>query len=65
MFNPIEKLKNFIQQSRRVFLVSSKPDREEFKLSAKITALGFALIGAIGFIIFIIFALLGPAVGGI
>jgi protein transport protein SEC61 subunit gamma-like protein len=46
-------------QIRRVLLVANKPDKEEFKLSIKITGLGFIIIGIIGFIIFIVSQLLG------
>jgi protein transport protein SEC61 subunit gamma-like protein len=57
--NPILKLKNFIKQCRRVLMVSSKPDKEEFNASAKITAIGTVIIGIIGFIIFMIAMLIG------
>jgi protein transport protein SEC61 subunit gamma-like protein len=65
MFNPIQKLRNWIAQARRVLLVAAKPDPEEFKISVKITALGIVLIGLLGFIIFIVFNLISSAVGGI
>ena len=57
--NFIPRLRNFISQCRRVLLVSSKPDKDEFKLSAKITAIGMAIIGVLGFVIFIIAMLVG------
>ncbi len=38
---------------RRTIDVSRKPDKEEFMSAAKITALGLALLGVIGFLIFI------------
>lgn len=65
MFNPIAKLKEFSLRARRVVLVATKPDPDEFKVSLKITGLGMLIIGGIGFVIFMIFALLGPLVGGI
>lgn len=40
-------------------LVANKPDKEEYKQSAKITGLGAAIIGVIGFIIFIVIQLIG------
>jgi len=52
-------LRLFIQQCRRVLLVSTKPNKEEFKLSSKITGIGFIVIGLIGFVIFLIFQFLG------
>ena len=65
MLNVVERIRKLIRESRRVLLVSSKPDPEEFKLSTKITGLGFLVIGIIGFAVFLLFAYLGPAVGGI
>ena len=40
-------------------LVSSKPDKEEFKQSVKITGLGIIIIGIVGFAVFLIAMLLG------
>ncbi len=51
-------IKELAERIRRVLLISSKPDKEEFRQSAKITGIGIALIGLIGFIIFLI-AMLG------
>jgi protein transport protein SEC61 subunit gamma-like protein len=52
-------LKELIERIRRVLLVSSKPDKNEFKQSVKITGLGIALIGLIGFLIFLMVMLIG------
>ena len=57
--NPVPKIKNFITQSKRVLMVSSKPDAQEIKLASKITAIGMVLIGAIGFVLYILFQLIG------
>jgi protein transport protein SEC61 subunit gamma-like protein len=65
MFSPIPRIREFITKARRVVLVSSKPDPDEFRISAKITGLGMVLIGAIGFAVFMFFALAGPLVGGL
>jgi protein transport protein SEC61 subunit gamma-like protein len=53
-----ESMANFIKQCQRVLKVSRKPDREEYVNVAKVTAVGIALIGVIGFIISIIGQLL-------
>lgn len=53
------RLGSFISQIRRVLLVSNKPDKNEFKLSLKITGIGIVIIGVIGFIIFMIAQVLG------
>lgn len=55
----IDKIKNFMSQIRRVLLISSKPDKEEFKQSAKITGIGMLIIGIVGFLVFMIFQLIG------
>ena len=65
MLNPVERLKRLIRESRRVLLVSSKPDPQEFQIAAKITGLGMIIIGVIGFAVFLLFAYLSPALGGV
>ena len=62
MFNLVEHLKRFWLQARRVVLVSTKPDPDEFKVALKITGLGIVVIGVIGFVIYLIFALLGGVI---
>jgi protein transport protein SEC61 subunit gamma-like protein len=49
-----DKLKDFLNQSKRVIKVARKPGREEYFNFAKVTGLGIILIGVIGFIIFAI-----------
>ena len=43
----------------RVLQISRKPNKEEFTTSGKICSIGMALIGVIGFVIFLIFAFSG------
>ncbi|MDV3104165.1 protein translocase SEC61 complex subunit gamma [Thermococcus waiotapuensis] len=50
----IERIKNFLTESRRVLLVTRKPSWKEYKMAAKITGVGMILIGIIGLIITII-----------
>ena len=45
------KLSSFFVQSKRVWHILRKPTKEEFSAVAKISALGIAAIGVIGFII--------------
>ncbi|ENN96345.1 preprotein translocase subunit SecE [Methanocaldococcus villosus KIN24-T80] len=47
----IEKLKEFLEECRRVWLVLKKPTKEEYINVAKITALGITVLGVIGYII--------------
>lgn len=57
LFSPL-KWKEKLEEYRRVISVSKKPDREEFLSTARITALGIALIGAVGFVIYILYYLI-------
>ena len=52
------RLKNTFANYKRVVDVARKPEKEEFVSSAKITGTGIALIGAIGFIIFLLYFLI-------
>jgi len=48
------KFRHFVRECVRVIKVTKKPDTDEFKSIVKISALGMAVIGIIGFIINII-----------
>jgi len=48
------KLREFIDQSARIFRMAKKPTPEEFKRTAKITGLGITILGVLGFIIHMI-----------
>jgi len=50
----IEKIKSFFVKCKRVWFSLRKPTREEFQTVAKISAIGIAALGAIGFLISII-----------
>jgi protein transport protein SEC61 subunit gamma-like protein len=52
-------IKETIRKYRRVLHIARKPSKDEFLNSSKISALGIALIGMIGFVIFIAFILTG------
>ena len=51
--NLASKLKSFILKCRRVFKITKKPSKEEFKVITKITGIGIMLIGTIGFLIYL------------
>jgi len=52
MFNNLLlKLKTFFIESKRVFIITKKPSKEEYKNILKVTAIGAALIGLLGAII--------------
>jgi len=45
------KIKRFIIECKRVLRVTKKPDSIEFKTIVKVSGLGMAIIGLIGFVI--------------
>lgn len=52
-----EKIGNFLDSSKRIFIVSKKPSSEEFWQISKITGIGIVLIALVGFIVYFVFAL--------
>ena len=49
-----KKRKRFLKETMRVMRITKKPDRPEYLSLVKVTGLGIAIIGAIGFILFLI-----------
>ncbi|MBN1646310.1 protein translocase SEC61 complex subunit gamma [Candidatus Woesearchaeota archaeon] len=54
----MQKVKSFFIQSMRVLRVTKKPDSFEYKTITKVSGLGIAAIGIIGFILALINQLL-------
>jgi protein transport protein SEC61 subunit gamma-like protein len=52
------ELKAKLNEYQRVLKISSKPDREEFEMSAKVTGAGMIIIGLIGFAFYLLANLL-------
>ncbi|MBS3086252.1 protein translocase SEC61 complex subunit gamma [Candidatus Pacearchaeota archaeon] len=50
----LDRLKAFVEKSKRVWLVLKKPSKKEFSSVAKISAIGILLLGTLGFLISII-----------
>jgi len=48
------RLKTFVGQCKRVWLVLKKPTRKEFEMVAKVSAAGLLIIGFFGFVISLI-----------
>ena len=48
------KIKSKINGYKRVLKITTKPSSKEFSMTAKVTALGTALMGVIGFLVWII-----------
>ena len=55
---PPNRLKRFIKETALVLHITKKPSREEYFSIVKVTSLGAAIIGAIGFILHILKQLL-------
>ncbi len=47
------RLRRFIKETVRVLRVTKKPTTEEYKNIVKVTSIGAAIIGALGFILFL------------
>jgi len=58
--NLLFKFRNFVRESIRVYKVTKKPSRQEFMAIVKVSAIGIAIIGLIGFVINIIWTLIKP-----
>ncbi len=58
--NQFIRFKTFLKECRRVYKVTKKPSMEEFKAIVKISGIGIAAIGFIGFLIQMIWRLAKP-----
>jgi len=47
----LDRLKEFLMESRRVLRVTRKPSSFEFKTTVKVAGLGIIIIGIVGFIV--------------
>ena len=52
------KIKKFLKETYRVLKITRKPNKEEYLTTTKITGIGAAIIGSIGFVIFMLKQLL-------
>ena len=50
----IPRWKRFLKETMRVLRITKKPNKEEYISIVKVTGLGIAIIGALGFVIFLI-----------
>ena len=55
----MDKFKVFIAKSKRVWLILKKPTRREYEMIAKVSAIGIAAIGVLGFLIAIVMQIFG------
>ncbi len=54
----IDKFKNILSEYIRVFRITHKPSLEEFKGIIKVSSIGIAIIGILGFIIHVVWNLI-------
>ncbi|MDD5254184.1 MAG: protein translocase SEC61 complex subunit gamma [Candidatus Nanoarchaeia archaeon] len=54
----ITRFTSFLQECKRVFTITKKPSKTEFIAIVKVTGIGIALIGLLGFIITILFQMI-------
>jgi protein transport protein SEC61 subunit gamma-like protein len=52
-------LRKFLYECKRVLQVARKPDKDEYWTVAKVTGLGVAVIGLVGFVIMLVAKLIG------
>jgi len=52
-------VRTFVQSTRRLLHVAQKPDWDELKLLVKISILGVGIVGGIGFVIRVLFWVVG------
>ncbi|MEE0942437.1 MULTISPECIES: protein translocase SEC61 complex subunit gamma [unclassified Methanobrevibacter] len=57
--NVQERFDKFVKDSKRVLKVSRKPDAQEYKELAKVSAIGVVIIGVVGFVIVLLGSLIG------
>jgi len=55
----LQELKKFWKKCKRVWYVLKKPSKKEFQMIAKVSGIGIALLGVIGFIISILMKAFG------
>jgi protein transport protein SEC61 subunit gamma-like protein len=66
MYEPIEqdeslktRMRRFITQCIRVLKITKRPDKDEYRMLVKVSGLGIAVIGFIGFLLHVLWVLLG------
>ena len=52
-------MSSLVERIRRILLIASKPDKSTYFQTSKITGLGFAILGIVGFAIFMAVQLIG------
>ena len=50
----LNSTKSFLVKCKRVWFVLKKPTKKEFEMTAKVSAVGIAILGVLGFVISIV-----------
>jgi len=54
-----ERVVEFFQDSKRVLKIANKPDRKEYFMTFKICAIGLVILGALSYVLQLIFSVVG------
>ncbi len=57
------RVKKFLQSTKRIIKVATKPSTKDYWLVTKICLIGMVILGAISYVIQLLFSLLGPMLG--
>ncbi|MDO8428385.1 MAG: protein translocase SEC61 complex subunit gamma [Candidatus Diapherotrites archaeon] len=55
--NPIQSLRNFFSDSKRVLAIAKKPKSNEYKGMVKIVGIGIIILSLVGYIVFLVFTI--------
>ena len=58
-----ERMGIFFQNTKRIMKIANKPGRKEYMTIFKICSIGIALLGAVSYVIQLIFTLMNSALG--
>jgi protein translocase SEC61 complex gamma subunit len=58
-----ERLSNFYQNSKRIIKIANKPKRKDYFLVFKICTIGIVLLGALSYVIQLIFTIITEIMG--
>jgi protein transport protein SEC61 subunit gamma and related proteins len=50
----LEKINSFLLKCKRVWFALKKPNKEEFLLTSKVSAIGIGVLGVLGFLLSIV-----------
>jgi len=57
-----ERITGFFNDVTRVLKIANKPDRKEYFLTFKICAIGIVVLGALSYVLQLIFSVVGEAI---